>query len=1091
MKPVLAPQQPVFTPRGGVDAGRPRPYFAVDTTNRRARVQLRRGLLSVLAAVRFKHSAGTYPVSLCSDTFVLASAAREAHQASVLLSRESEELPDAYFDALEGVLLAPGWVMATLPVQLQHQVQLCAKQRLVRLLTPVAKLAAHRMKRQALKENLLAGRGTHGLPGPQQLMAASPDLFALWPEASVAELCRTAKVRAYMPHSWVSPPPRSRHQLASSFNDLNGRISPPTGPSAVTLAKLNTTSTWAGVNLPDAFYCDDGRTPQSFGCFYLLEGEVAEYVEGERKKNPLTPGTLRGEDWGLTGNGSPPGLRAVMPSLVMEFDWRDIGRVAQALPEPHFSAVRSRIVNVRIRAMKQAGVPSNVLTQTPFFGHWDRNTIHACITKLVPKVFFKGEVLASDESSDASAPPATFILTRGTIAKMQRLDGLGTLGAAFETRRTELIPVASFGEYASSFDERHDATYVAESPTVDVWVLSRSHLQQLLKSSPPFRKAAMAVGVELRERAMTASVIRDRLRQLMERELIQQYNWAAAAASIVAAVVAPRMHSRVYPAGERITAAGDDATSIILYVSGKVNESTATGFVTHVPPFLFGNPLHMQERWRKSLVAVRNVECWIASKTAVMSALRRLPPEQQVVVMPSLASKLLLTAAGASTIGPSSPQPPSGRRVTITRESATADPAATQPDLTLPGGLFQESVGTEFLLPGHPAMSATNFGATLSMTFGGGNRAPAPPKQRASYAPKLHVSKRIEAARTIRAEREADEQRERLDERRRELLKRQRACEVELDRDKHPSVLALEQADVRLVPPPKDVLLQLRKLAPTPRVRDRPKLETVKAPPPPEVEVKPDGLGLVFNRDIAVELQECKVRVKQMIAAEMRRVAEQARMAAAVNSNPSPVDSSPVTRTPIDRRGSTDSGTTSARNSISRASSGVFPDTKSAVLALTADGVARRRSLVRSFEVSEVSHAGVPRPMTARPPTGPKQYGAAEKRVLQTIIETHHDTASEQRRAANASLSPQRFIDSNPFSALRKRKTPIPRASGVGELFYELPGSPGSHVPFKPSKIDPYVRPSQFSMHSRSGGPDPAVTAALASMADNPVPPPL
>jgi hypothetical protein len=145
----------------------------------------------------------------------------------VLLSRESEELPDAYFDALEGVLLAPGWVMATLPVQLQHQVQLCAKQRLVRLLTPVAKLAAHRMKRQALKEHLLAGRGTHGLPGPQQLMAASPDLFALWPEASVAELCRTAKVRAYMPHSWVSPPPRSRHQLASSFNDLNGRISPP------------------------------------------------------------------------------------------------------------------------------------------------------------------------------------------------------------------------------------------------------------------------------------------------------------------------------------------------------------------------------------------------------------------------------------------------------------------------------------------------------------------------------------------------------------------------------------------------------------------------------------------------------------------------------------------------------------------------------------------------------------------------------------------------------------------------------------------------------------------------------------------------
>ena len=140
---------------------------------------------------------------------------------NMLLESKAIVLPPNYFSKLGSCPLPPGWVSHVLPKAVLQQILTFAKNKLVMLFTPVAKLKAHRRHIQQLVAQMTPNTP---LVTEQMLRDVSPFLDTL-ASSSFDDLLRNGcTIRAYKANSWVIPPSGTPYSSVNGLFVLKGGL---------------------------------------------------------------------------------------------------------------------------------------------------------------------------------------------------------------------------------------------------------------------------------------------------------------------------------------------------------------------------------------------------------------------------------------------------------------------------------------------------------------------------------------------------------------------------------------------------------------------------------------------------------------------------------------------------------------------------------------------------------------------------------------------------------------------------------------------------------------------------------------------------
>lgn len=285
-------------------------------------------------------------------------------------------------------------------------------------------------------------------------------------------------------------------------------------------------------------------------------------------------------------------------------------------------AILQFIVEKRIRIMTEHFRPtiSNVQNWTIFRGCTTAVDVTTHILpRLVPRIFFAGTCIVGPESGEVDR--GVYFVARGRVAAQ---------GAAAVERGSE--EWQSFGEYEGYFNESYDLSFHART-VVDCWVLPRPVIQSIAKI-PYLRPDMILLGLQMREALMRrCGPVRDVIEHMLVNQFLGGQKFLH---PLIVETVIKVLTPKVYPAGERCITAGEDEKTCLFFVRGKLNQSSAHGFIAHNPPFLYGpHSLHgmldpnqcaavgpVLSSWKLSLVAVRNVECWTVPAAKLHAALK-------------------------------------------------------------------------------------------------------------------------------------------------------------------------------------------------------------------------------------------------------------------------------------------------------------------------------------------------------------------------------------------------------------------------------------------------------------------------------------
>ena len=481
---------------------------------------------------------------------------------NVLLETEARELPGSYFETMSHCPLPAGWLCGVLPNHVQHQIRTFAKNKIVRLLTPLAKLHCLRTQHRCLRTQF---QNRLGSVTPTLLRECSP-FFKCWTESALRDLVSEGALRAYKPSMWIFPPASSRN-----------------------------------VSLP----------------FLLLEGAVEEYshvAAGEaRFVGDVSSISIVAESRNIVDSVVTTGFRSRTVCITFEFDWRFLraqflrslsmargSRRLSSLSPTIFSALALKKFVTEQRCELLAShfpLSAEQLRNYNIFKRISESEVQIVLQKFVPKVSFEGEEVVAQGHTFTEI----IIIARGTAQLVADETALRTLRAG-----------DVFGECLALCDER---SHVGIQPQgiLDYWSLGGDVLLSSIRSQATkasLQNAARQIGERLLQDTKQLSTLCNHLLECSPSPFKQ-----AAAGTELASRLARLLKPKIFSAGERLAIAGESVLTLILCENGKVSENARKRGVSQQLPTLFGETfLNPEGKWASTITAVRQTECWILNR---------------------------------------------------------------------------------------------------------------------------------------------------------------------------------------------------------------------------------------------------------------------------------------------------------------------------------------------------------------------------------------------------------------------------------------------------------------------------------------------
>lgn len=579
------------------------------------------------------------------------------------------DLPSSYLDALASCPLPPGWVTSVLPTELRHQIITYAKNKLVTLLTPIAKRRAHTIQLGPLREQLIAEGAP---PATDTLLKSLSPMFDAWSPAAIAELLQCGTRRAYRAGMWILPPTKVAYWNVNAMLLLHGSV------AEVTLSRTG----------------EDGP---------VLD---ASYPQPHTRATYSAPAMI-GETRCVLATPSTVGYRARTNVLMFEVPYREILRISddQLLHGTHRDKCKRFISQGRCaQATHSFRLSAETLGQIRFFESFNPADNHLLAQAAKPRVAFERDVVVQSGSTLAEI----IIVSRGELEVRYSAPASGALVQAsgnssesahpliMSTTTTRAVtpqpppiyasqhqlaacpptvvdvmrPDAVFGADYLVYEDRSPFTVVATSVT-EYWAIPVAAMHSVMKNTSQ-RKALVESAARLRERMLTLAKPKSLLSAVLSdiphlKVLADMHEAARCFEQIVQLAVA-----RVYKAGDRVVSAGEDANSFIYVQTGRLHHLSVTtapqggdgggACVGGTPsnslsdahqlakktavPCTLGSNFLTRSKWPFSLTAARLCEAWVLQKQDVWRILRN-------AESPHLLSAVRSAMTGRSTAEPS------------------------------------------------------------------------------------------------------------------------------------------------------------------------------------------------------------------------------------------------------------------------------------------------------------------------------------------------------------------------------------------------------------------------------------------------------
>ncbi|CUG89407.1 Hypothetical protein, putative [Bodo saltans] len=555
---------------------------------------------------------------------------------------KTNELPSTYLDALATCPLPPGWVTSVLPTELRHQIITYAKNKLVTLLTPVAKRRAHTIQLGPLRDQLIAEGSV--FPTDTLLKSLSP-MFDAWPPAALAELLQCGTRRAYRAGMWILPPSKVPYWNVNAMLLLHGQV------AEVTLSRAGDDGTGLDASFPQP------HTRATFSAPAMI---------GETRCVLATPSTA--------------GYRARTNVLVFEVPFREVLRISdeQHLHGANRDKCKRFISQGRCaQATQSFRLDADMLGAMRFFEAFNPADNHLLAQAAKPRVAFdkdvvihsssmvgdiiivsRGELevrysataslpagLSSSSNSDSPHPVVLSNVPTRAVTPQPPAVYAASAAAPLYSVVDVLRPQSVFGADYLVFEDRSPFSVVATCVT-EYWVISMAALHSAMKNTSQ-RKVLVESAAHVREHMLTlAKQPKALLSTILAdiphlRVLAEMPEAAHCLDQIVHAATA-----RVFKAGDRVVSAGDDANTFILVQTGRLHHlsittapsggdgSSAIGNTSSTAadslnmakkttvPCSLGSNFLMRGKWPFSLTAARICEAWVLQKQDVWRLLR-------------------------------------------------------------------------------------------------------------------------------------------------------------------------------------------------------------------------------------------------------------------------------------------------------------------------------------------------------------------------------------------------------------------------------------------------------------------------------------
>jgi hypothetical protein len=547
------------------------------------------------------------------------------------------DLPSSYLDALAHCPLPPGWVTSVLPSELRHQIITYAKNKLVNLLTPVAKRRAHTIQLGPLRDQLMA---EGAVPPSDTLLKSLSPMFDTWAPAALAELLQCGTRRAYRAGMWILPPTKVPYSNVNAMLLLHGQVS-----------ELTLSRTGDDASILDASY------PQP----HHRASYNAPAIIGETRCVLATPSTA--------------GYRARTNVLMFEVPFREVLRISD---EQHLNGANrdkcKRFISQGrcAQATQSFRLDAEMLGTMKFFDAFNAVDNHMLAQAAKPRVAFdkefvthsgstigdimivgRGELEVRLSLSPSSHVPTsnsdTMLSNMPTRAVTPQLPPHSSQSGPQSAPSYAVVDVlhshSVFGADYLVFEDRSPFSVVAKGVT-EYWVIPMTALHSVMKNTSQ-RKVLVESAACVREHMLTLA---KQPRALMSTILAEVPHLRVLREMPEAAHCLDQIvHSataRVFKAGDRVVSAGDDANTFIFVQTGRLHHlsiapsggdasastaNTASSTAaessqsmakkTAVPCSLGGHFL-TRGKWPFSLTAARICEAWVLQKQDVWRLLR-------------------------------------------------------------------------------------------------------------------------------------------------------------------------------------------------------------------------------------------------------------------------------------------------------------------------------------------------------------------------------------------------------------------------------------------------------------------------------------
>lgn len=493
----------------------------------------------------------------------------------LLLTSTSRELPSSYFDSLGSCPLPPGWISGVLPQNVKRQIITFAKNKLVVLLTPIAKRRAHTSHCKMLK----AALSLEAPPPTEAIIRKSSPMFETWSSAAVDELIKCGKKVAYRQGMWILPSTKDSFWNVNGFLVLHGIV------GEATLKGLA-----SGGSAMEGSGVEKARE-------YVFPAVVAEtrYVLS-------TPTNV--------------GYIAKTNCLLMEFDYRDIARIGELFNVAASKEKYKKFISTgrSLQVTQSFHVRGDMLLKIPFFSRFSEVDLQLIAQCAKPRVAFEGDTVIAA----GSLVPELLIVCRGSIS-VSLDEQLSTL-SSFDT----------FGSDFLVFEDRCPFSLKATTAT-EYWIITDNALHGVMKNTLQ-RKQVVEAAALVRERMMLlmkdCKAIREQLSTVPHfRGLC---NTTTPESKMFWKLLVAAATPLVFKPGDRIVSTGEEMSSLFFVQAGRMHKLAVTAGGEAVDdeasrrtaPCLLGENFLQRGKWSCSLTASRVCETWVITRQEAWKVIR-------------------------------------------------------------------------------------------------------------------------------------------------------------------------------------------------------------------------------------------------------------------------------------------------------------------------------------------------------------------------------------------------------------------------------------------------------------------------------------